>query len=349
MAAKRNHLAVWVIAISLFFATLLSVGVFFLVRFANRSAEAARFEGHIRDYLTIPKEQFQLGEYLRGQVVAIDVGTREVDEDVFFDLPAGLRAATPEEVGTVVLLKWGTKMVGMYTGPNGFGGVADAQTCEVTVIDRSIPAVVARRSFQGHDPPTHYNGTRTGPKPVEEVVNFLTGLPHEAGREGAAPRSWTVLFRSDDPSVWNTSRRGTHVAVPARQAHSAIRFLRLKRMDTGQALIVPITRDQLAREDRPRPAQGVWWNGSGEDHFGARHLGLVQASPAPTSQRGTLGISGHDFEWWTGSGFGHKLGVDDRQIYCWQGKEIPKTVFEIAVATGPLTEEEQRCLVAGRH
>jgi hypothetical protein len=326
---------------------LVSVGLGFLIRSMNRSAEAGRFQGRIKEYLVVPKEELQHGEYLRGRVVVISTGEKEVDEDVFFDLPEGLRATAPDEVGTVVLTKWGTKMVGMYTGPNGTsGGVADAQTCQVTVIDRSIPAVVAHRWFQGADPPLYYNGTRTGPKPVKEVVDFLTGLPREAGREGPPPRSWTVLFRSDNPAVWNTSSRGANFAIPARQAHSAIHYVRLKRMDTGEALILPVTRSQLPREGRPAHPQGPWWNGSGEDHFGARHLGIVQASPAPSHQRGTLGIAGHDFEWWTGSGFGHKLGVDDHQIYCWQGKQIPRTVFEIAVTTGPLTEDEQRCLAA---
>ena len=47
----------------------------------------------------------------------------------------------------------------------------------------------------------------------------------------------------------------------------------------------------------------------------------------------------------TGSGFGHKYGVNDRQYCCWRGKEIPRTAFEIAVAAGPLTQSEKDALV----
>src|SRR5262249_62426310 len=53
-------------------------------------------------------------------------------------------------------------------------------------------------------------------------------------------------------------------------------------------------------------------------------------------------------ESFAGSGFGHKINVDDRQYFSWRGKEIPKTGFEIAVSAEPLTEEEKR-LVAVPH
>jgi hypothetical protein len=43
-----------------------------------------------------------------------------------------------------------------------------------------------------------------------------------------------------------------------------------------------------------------------------------------------------------GSGFGHKVNVGDKQYYCWQDKEIPKTAFEVAVTADALTDEEQR-------
>jgi hypothetical protein len=47
-----------------------------------------------------------------------------------------------------------------------------------------------------------------------------------------------------------------------------------------------------------------------------------------------------------GSGFGHKAFHDDEgQFYCRKGQEIPRTAFEIAVGAGPLTAEEQRCLL----
>jgi hypothetical protein len=55
----------------------------------------------------------------------------------------------------------------------------------------------------------------------------------------------------------------------------------------------------------------------------------------------------HDgWDGFAGSGFGHKYGFNDDQCYCWRGKEIPRTVIEIAVSDGPLSPEEKRCLVS---
>jgi hypothetical protein len=345
MVWKKSHIVLGAVLAGTLALTLVIVSVCLVVRATGRSAHAALFQGHIQEYLSITREQREQGEYLRGKVIVVNTGDKEVDCDVFFELPSELRAATPEEVGTIVRLKWGTKMVGMYVSGRGSEGAADAQTCEVTVIDKSIPAIVAWRSFQGDDPPMHFTGARTGPKPVKAVVDFITSLPRERSDEGKEPKGWVILFRSDDPSVWNTRAAGNKLAVPVRQAPSSTRFLRLKRMDTGDSLILPITRNDLGRETRPSPAEGCWWNGSGQEHFGARHLGLLQAPPAATNQPGSIGIAGHDFDWWTGSGFGHKISVNHRQVYCWQGKEIPKTVFEIAVTAGPLTAEENRSLV----
>jgi hypothetical protein len=49
-----------------------------------------------------------------------------------------------------------------------------------------------------------------------------------------------------------------------------------------------------------------------------------------------------------GSGFGHKCFRNENagQCYSWRGKEIPKTAFEIAVSTDPLSPTEQRWLLA---
>jgi hypothetical protein len=49
-----------------------------------------------------------------------------------------------------------------------------------------------------------------------------------------------------------------------------------------------------------------------------------------------------------GSGFGHKAFANDTQHYSWRGQEIPKTVFEIAVTSGPLTSEEELYVVGGQ-
>ncbi|HTU20143.1 MAG TPA: hypothetical protein VMG10_18910 [Gemmataceae bacterium] len=178
--------------------------------------------------------------------------------------------------------------------------------------------------------------------PKEKEIDPNAPDPHE----GPPPRGWVVLFRSDDPSVWNTDSRGTKYALPVRRAHSKIRYLLLKRMDTREALILPISHKQLARAAFPPEAGGYSWNGTAHLEWGGRHLGIAQSPrykfPAP---KGLIMVVNEGWDNWVGSGFGHKAFVDDTQYYCWKGQAIGHTVFEIAVTTQSLTEKEERCLL----
>jgi hypothetical protein len=164
--------------------------------------------------------------------------------------------------------------------------------------------------------------------------------------EGPAPRGWTALFRADDPAVWNTDSPGEKFALRVRQAHSTIRYLRLVRVDTGERLILPMTHKQLVREDRPGLAGESWWNGTARPAGGGRSLGIVQLPLGREPPGRLIGIANSEGNFFLGSGFGWKLRIDDGQYACWQGKEIPKTAFEIAVTADPLTAEEKAWLVA---
>jgi hypothetical protein len=186
---------------------------------------------------------------------------------------------------------------------------------------------------------------------IDQVVDHGGGGPPDQGNvdpnapdpnEGPPPKGWTVLFRASDPGLWNTDSPGAEFAVRVRRAHSAIRFLRLTRNDTGETLIVPITHKQLALSDRPTPGEGHWWIGTARAEYGARHLGIAQIPAATDSAPDVIGLLLAEGNCYSGSGFGWKTFKGDRQYYCWQGKEIPRTVFEIAVTADPLTEPEKK-------
>jgi hypothetical protein len=175
-----------------------------------------------------------------------------------------------------------------------------------------------------------------------------------AGKQDAAPAParWTILFRADDPSAWDKSAKGANgeqIAIPLRFAPATFRYLRLRRMDTWEALILPITPDQLHNGKPGGPEAAFWWNGTSKEEWKGRHLGIVQAPrhkfPAP---RGMIAVMNDGWDGFAGSGFGHKCFVNDGQYYCWRGKEIPRTVFEIAVSDGPLSPEEKGLLVSTR-
>ena len=121
-----------------------------------------------------------------------------------------------------------------------------------------------------------------GPLSEEERKHLVTkDDPSSATNVSGALKGWMVLFRSADPSVWNTDTPDeTRFAIPVARADSKIRFLRLKRMDTGEMLIIPISRANLAEAPKSMGDHGFVWNGLANDAFGGRHLGDRRKSAA---------------------------------------------------------------------
>jgi hypothetical protein len=93
------------------------------------------------------------------------------------------------------------------------------------------------------------------------------------------PARWTILFRSDDPSLWGKNvrnSRGEQIAIPLKYAPAKFRYLRLRRMDTGEDLILPLTRSQLQNGKPGSSEAAFWWNGTAKEEWEGRHLGIVQ-------------------------------------------------------------------------
>jgi hypothetical protein len=167
-----------------------------------------------------------------------------------------------------------------------------------------------------------------------------------------APTRWTILFRSDNPAVWDTDAKGAkgeQIAIPLKFAPDDFRYLRLRRMDTRESLILRIAPNQLWNGKPATPEEGCWWNGANKEEWKGRHLGIVQGPrhkfPAP---RDMIAVMNEGWDGFAGSGFGHKCFANDGQYYCWKGKEIKRTAFEISVTDDPLSPEEKRCLVPKR-
>jgi hypothetical protein len=193
---------------------------------------------------------------------------------------------------------------------------------------------------------------------VFAVALVVTGVRYAGGQPPAepeakiAPAKWTVLFRSDDPTLWDKNAKttkGEQVAIPIKYAPGTLQYLRLRRMDIGDSLIIPMTYDDLDNGKPPEDEKGYWWNGSAKEEWKGCHLGIVQGPrhkfPAP---RNMISVMNKGWDAFAGSGFGHKVGPNDKQYYCWRGKEIKRTEFEIAVTEGPLGTDEKRFLLGER-
>lgn len=183
---------------------------------------------------------------------------------------------------------------------------------------------------------------------------WLVGLFAAVGAFGAptdsapAHAEWVVILRSDSPAIWDkdVDDGPNRFAVSLNRVDSGVRWLRMTRTDTGEAIIIPIRRDDLV--DVARVTADVRWNGRdaqpGRGELSAGQLGIAnrpwQANPR-SGRIIVLTMSGSSRRGWTGWGFGQDPRHRSVQGYCWGGEAIAKTVFEIAVKGGSLEMSEQ--------
>jgi hypothetical protein len=173
------------------------------------------------------------------------------------------------------------------------------------------------------------------PPPQPKATTFATDDP-------LRPTHWRIFFRSQKPELWNTNTQdGDDFAIPLSSLQIGTKYLRLRRMDTGDAIIIPMTMHRVGYADPP--GKSVRWNGEGKDEFGGYHLGIAEGPQSKFMEgKGTIGILMDGWDANPGSGFGHAHHMENGgQRYSWMGKEIPPTVFEIAVTAGGLTDKER--------
>jgi hypothetical protein len=162
-------------------------GGYCLVREAMRAAEATPFNPHLRDYLRTPRSlpPGRHGPRARGGFLPINLYRRAVDE-LYLSLPEQMRADGPDEVKTVVWLRWGSRRAGKSRGRERW-----VQTCRVTVIDRAGNLIIGETTFVG---PVPYGRSSVGPRPGDrEIIAYLFSLqaptaPGERGADLVSPR-----------------------------------------------------------------------------------------------------------------------------------------------------------------
>lgn len=157
---------------------------------------------------------------------------------------------------------------------------------------------------------------------------------HPTGVDSKTVVDWDelLLFRSRDPSIWNQNVNETedHFAASLDEIPDDVAFLRLRRLDSGQGILIPLQQREL-KEDGGDRITG--FNGSNEEFYGARHLGIYSESLSQEVEiRFALG----------GWGFGHAADSETdeaaspaskaAQACAWAGQKIDsETVIEITV------------------
>lgn len=183
MESHLSFLSEWLFAGLLLFSCFIIFVAIFVAFYLKTDSITylGPFMNHVKEYSTISglknsvrTSPHRMQAYLKGKIITVNKENNRID-NIYFDLPEELRAAKPEDVGTIIWLKWGENKVGSYTD----GEDAIVNNCHVTIIDKSISAIVDERNFRGSDPPKvkHGSGSDSGSMPTKEIVNYLQSLP----------------------------------------------------------------------------------------------------------------------------------------------------------------------------
>lgn len=166
---------------------------------------------------------------------------------------------------------------------------------------------------------------------------------------------WVVLFRADNPMLWNTQAGDPSAengfAMPLSNAPSGARYLRLKRTDSGDAVIIAVDRSQMGRiaelENEFYWVGGAIVRGKGVQN---KLLGISRQSwPTDDPQQQLVSRGRKDLNrGYRGWGFSKAANKDQTQTYSWNGEAIEKTVFEIAVKSGDLSDDEESLLLTAK-
>ena len=152
---------------------------------ARRQAEnSRRLNDNIVEYARLPSSSQMTGRpYINGRAI----GLSKDPEDKEFELDRSLlddnlTAESPEEVGTVVLVTYRKQKFGTYITDNSERLPGYVMLADLIIVDRSIPAMIYKKTFRGGRPEdlvdlSRYETEVVGDSPSDKVTEFLGKLP----------------------------------------------------------------------------------------------------------------------------------------------------------------------------
>lgn len=199
----------------------------------------------------------------------------------------------------------------------------------------------------------------------------LAAIQPPAPAQGASPAAhqiqgalakvpWKVLFRSDEPSIWNTdtSAREDRFAMRLSKYQERVVYVRLTDMSANKSVILKVNASSSVALARELKYGKYVWMGT------CRHerrtdpsgrtvtnyvLGIANKQWTVEYKKGVLLLSFPDSEMTTqgysGWGFAKSALVYSNQAYAWAGRGIARTVFEIAVTGSDLTPSDRQTLL----
>jgi hypothetical protein len=136
-----------------------------------------RFASHLAEYASLIDEDARAERSEKPRLVGKVVAVEKTEDGprigkVHVSLPAAMRAETPEEVGTVVLVVWKNTYQGKYGNTKAEAFRVDA---DVKFIDKAEKSLMGLAEFQGGPPPKTQprQGHGYGAKPIDKIVNYV--------------------------------------------------------------------------------------------------------------------------------------------------------------------------------
>jgi hypothetical protein len=207
---------------------------------------------------------------------------------------------------------------------------------KMVVLEEEMKAEAEAKRAEDPDrlPPAEDGSPVPDPLTQPPVSTFDT--PESAAR-------WTVLFRGNDRDLWNTSTSADgQFALPLRAAPKGMQFLRLRRMDSGEFLVIALQRKQLSEKVA---VPGGYWNGGGDVFRVVGNepycVGIGHGTTGPIS----IGRIAKSYR--PGSGFGCEANdPENEQFTAWNGQQIDSSIkLEFAVTAQELSAEERKKLL----
>ena len=145
----------------------------------------------VNDLTKIPPQVELVNEpYIKGKIAvfrALEKKGNNVKDKTYFMEIFYFRemeesyAAAPEEVGTVALLDCQMRQKGVYKTDDGKEYPAQVEDCELTMIDRSKPAVIFKKMFEKtpSEERRAIGNSVLRQSAGEDILQFLKGLPRK--------------------------------------------------------------------------------------------------------------------------------------------------------------------------
>ena len=131
------------------------------------------FNGNFEKYMAVEKENIQEKPFRTGKLLLMKTRPDSYGvwlNPMFYDLPEEMKALSPEEVSTVVIMDYKKE-----TYVQGMRESSHTWNAYFRIIDWPSRTIIYRGVIEG-EPPSGEEQMSTGPKPSYEMFNFVSSL-----------------------------------------------------------------------------------------------------------------------------------------------------------------------------